>query len=797
MAKKTNKAILQDPNYAKELAKYDNPVPSREFILQIIRKQNSPMSKEEIFKTLAIVNEEQQEAMRRRLRAMENDGQLVFTKRKCYALPEKLDLLKGMVIGHREGFGFLQVEGKKDDFFIPNVQMQKVMHGDYVLAQPNGFDRKGRPEVRIVRVLEANKKQIVGRFFLEQGIGYVVPDDSRITRDILIPDNARLGARMGQVVVVELHPRTAPFFQPIGKITEVLGDNMAKGMEVEIAIRKHDIPHSFPSAVEKQLKKWAEDVPEEAKRGRVDLRDLPLVTIDGEDARDFDDAVFCQKQGKGWKLWVAIADVSYYVRPKSALDAEAYNRGNSVYFPNRVVPMLPEKLSNGLCSLNPQVDRLCMVCEITISAKGKMTDYQFYEAVMNSHARLTYNKVAKILEKDTALCERYASLVPHLQDLHDMYQALVKARQQRGAIEFETIESKFIFNALGRIERIEPVVRNDAHKIIEECMILANIASANFMEKHQEPALYRIHAVPGEEKLTAFRSFLAECGLSLSGGNKPTPMDYAQLLEQIKPRPDHELIQTMLLRSMSQAVYSADNIGHFGLALEEYAHFTSPIRRYPDLTLHRGIKYLLAKKKGSKRKTTDTGGYHYQLEEMDVFGAHCSSTERRADDATREVADWLKCEYMQDHVGEEFDGVISSVTGFGFFVRLNDLFIDGLVHISGLANDYYLFDMPKQRLIGENSGMIFRLGDAVKVRVEAVSLEQKQIDFSLISSERKPKRSGKTARTKAKKAEVKAPKKTTTNKKVKINKSAVKKGNVSNMKSKAASKTKKVKKKHE
>jgi len=797
MARKTRKSPPKDPNYAKELAKYDNPIPSREFILQIIREQNSPMSREEIFAALGISEGEQQEAMRRRLRAMENDGQLVFTKRKCYALPEKLDLLKGMVIGHREGFGFLQVEGKKEDFFIPNVQMQKVMHGDYVLAQPNGVDRKGRPEVRIVRVLEASKKQIVGRFFLEQGIGYVVPDDSRITRDILIPDNARLGARMGQVVVVELHPRKVPFFQPIGKITEILGENMAKGMEVEIAIRKHDIPHSFPSAVEKQLKKWAEDVPEEAKHGRVDLRDLPLVTIDGEDARDFDDAVFCQKQGKGWKLWVAIADVSYYVRPKSALDTEAYNRGNSVYFPNRVVPMLPEKLSNGLCSLNPQVDRLCMVCEITLSAKGKMTDYRFYEAVMNSHARLTYNKVAKILEKDTALCERYASLVPHLQDLHDMYQALVKARQQRGAIEFETIESKFIFNALGRIERIEPVVRNDAHKIIEECMILANIASANFMEKHQEPALYRIHAVPSEEKLTAFRSFLAECGLSLSGGSKPTPTDYAQLLEQIKQRPDHELIQTMLLRSMSQAVYSADNIGHFGLALEEYAHFTSPIRRYPDLTLHRGIKYLLAKQKGSKRKTTDTGGYHYKLDEMDVFGAHCSSTERRADDATREVADWLKCEYMQDHVGEVFDGVISSVTGFGFFVRLNDLFIDGLVHISGLANDYYLFDMPKQRLIGENSGMIFRLGDTVKVRVEAVSLEQKQIDFSLISSERKPRRSGKTARTKAKKTEVNPSKKTSTKKKAKVEKSAVKKSNVSKMKSKAASKTKKVKKKHE
>ncbi|EKX93646.1 ribonuclease R [Aggregatibacter actinomycetemcomitans Y4] len=800
MAKKHNKSPLQDPNYAKELAKYDNPIPSREFILQIIRKQNSPMSKEEIFAALAISNDEQQEAMRRRLHAMENDGQLVFTKRKRYALPEKLDLLKGVVIGHREGFGFLQVEGKKEDFFIPNVQMQKVMHGDYVLAQANGFDRKGRPEVRIVRLLEANKKQIVGRFFLEQGIGYVVPDDSRITRDILIPEEARLGARMGQVVVVELNPRTAPFFQPIGKITEILGDNMAKGMEVEIAIRKHDIPHAFPSAVEKQLKKWQEEVPEEAKRGRVDLRDLPLVTIDGEDARDFDDAVFCQKQGKGWKLWVAIADVSYYVRPKSALDQEAYNRGNSVYFPNRVVPMLPEKLSNGLCSLNPQVDRLCMVCEMTLSAKGKMTDYRFYEAVMNSHARLTYNKVAKILEKDTALCERYAPLVPHLEALHDMYRALVKARQQRGAIEFETIESKFIFNALGRIERIEPVVRNDAHKIIEECMILANIAAANFMEKNQESALYRIHALPGEEKLTAFRSFLAECGLTLGGGNKPTPMDYAALLEQIQTRPDRELIQTMLLRSISQAVYSADNIGHFGLALSEYAHFTSPIRRYPDLTLHRNIKYLLAKKKGSKRKTTDTGGYHYQLDEMDVCGVHCSTTERRADDATREVADWLKCEYMQDHVGEEFDGVISSVTGFGFFVRLNDLFIDGLVHISGLANDYYLFDMPKQRLIGENSGMIFRIGDAVKVRVDAVNLEQKQIDFALIDSERKPRRRGKTARTKAKKAETAASKKSAKNqpvekKKTKPQKSAVKNNGVSKTKPQAAAKNKKAKNK--
>lgn len=774
MTKKRKNLINQDPHYKRELEKYGNPIPSREFILSVIRDNNAPMNRDEILTALSIRNEDQIEAMRRRLRAMENDGQLVFTKRKHYALPEKLDLFKGTVIGHREGFGFLQVDGKKDDLFIPNHQMQKVMHGDFVLAQPAGLDRRGRREVRIVRVLESRKKQIVGRFFLENGFSYVVPDDSRIGRDILVPNEHRNGARMGQVVVVELQERSASFNQPIGVITEILGDNMAKGMEVEIALRNHDIPHKFPSAVEKYVKKFTEEVPEEAKKGRVDLRNLPLVTIDGEDARDFDDAVYCEKHGKGWKLWVAIADVSYYVRLRSALDVEAHNRGNSVYFPNRVVPMLPEILSNGLCSLNPQVDRLCMVCEMQISAKGKLTDYRFYEAVMNSHARLTYTKVAKILEGDEELRTRYSTLVPHLEDLYKLYQALFGARHQRGAIDFETIETKFIFNAMGRIERIEPVVRNDAHKIIEECMILANIAAANFMEKHKEPALYRIHATPSEEKLTSFRTFLSEFGLTLEGGLKPTTKDYAALLEKVKERPDHELIQTMLLRSLSQAVYHADNIGHFGLALEEYAHFTSPIRRYPDLTLHRGIKYLLAKEQGAKRKTTDTGGYHYSFDEMDLLGNHCSMTERRADDATREVADWLKCEYMQDHVGGEFSGVISSVTGFGLFVRLDDLFIDGLVHISTLENDYYQFDAAKQRLIGENSRMQYRLGDKVRIKVEAVHLENKMVDFSLMGSERKPRRAGKTAKEKAKKVFKELPSKTSQKRK-----SAVKKKEVS------------------
>ncbi|MEH8033136.1 ribonuclease R [Gallibacterium anatis] len=743
----------QDPHYAEEAEKYENPIPSRELILTVIRDHNKPMSRESILQTLAITDPEQQEGMRRRLRAMENDGQLVFTKRKCYALPERLDLLKGTVIGHKDGYGFLQVDGVKDDWFIPNSQMQKVLHDDYVLAQPNGVDRRGRKEVRIVRVLERRKKQIVGRFFLEDGIGYVVPDDSRINHDILIPNEYRAGARMGQVVVVELKPKEKGLSRLTGRITEVLGDNMAKGMEVEIAIRNYDIPHVWPEEVEQQIQGLSEIVDDKDKQGRVDLRQLPLVTIDGEDARDFDDAVFCQKrENGGWKLWVAIADVSYYVRPKSALDKEAYQRGNSVYFPSRVVPMLPEVLSNGLCSLNPQVDRLCMVCEIQLSAKGRIEQYQFYEAVMNSHARLTYSKVWRILQGDEDLSERYRDLVPHLQELYAMFKVLLKARHKRGAIDFETIETKFIFNDQGRIERIEPVQRNDAHKIIEECMILANICAAHFMEQHQESALFRIHALPSEEKLTSFRTFLRECGLTLEGGLKPTPADYAKLMLKVNERPDKELIQTMLLRSLSQAIYSGDNIGHFGLALTEYAHFTSPIRRYPDLSLHRGIKYLLAKQHGSTKRTTKGGGYHYKLDEIDLLGDHCSMTERRADEATRDVADWLKCEFMQDHVGEVFEGTISSVTGFGFFVRLNDLFIDGLVHISTLDNDYYRFDPNTQRLIGENSGMLYRIGDKVTVRVEAVSLEEKTLDFTLISSERKPQRLGKTEKDRVKKS---------------------------------------------
>ncbi|AXW85881.1 exoribonuclease R [Lonsdalea britannica] len=736
--------MSQDPFLEREAEKYESPIPSREYILAHLAKRDTPISREELAKDLELTSDEQQEALRRRLRAMERDGQLVFTRRKCYALPEKLDLLRGTVMGHRDGFGFLRVEGRKDDLYLSAEQMKTTIHGDVVLAQPLGEDRKGRREGRIVRVLEPRTSQIVGRYFTEAGTGFVVPDDSRLSFDILIPPEAVSTARMGSVVVVELTQRATRRSKAIGKIVEVLGDNMGTGLAVDIALRTHDIPHAWPPEVEEQVGEYSSEVPESAKQGRIDLRQLPLVTIDGEDARDFDDAVFCQKKrGGGWRLWVAIADVSYYVRPETPLDTEARARGTSVYFPSQVVPMLPEALSNGLCSLNPQVDRLCMVCEMTISAQGRLSSYKFYEAVMSSHARLTYTKVWNILQGDKALRAHYQPLVGALEELHEMYKVLDKAREQRGGIAFETEEAKFIFNADRRIDRVEAVVRNDAHKLIEECMILANIAAAKFVEKHEEPALFRVHDRPTEDHVLALRSVLGELGLTLKGGMKPQPQDYAELMTQLADRPDRDMLQTMLLRSMKQAVYDPENRGHFGLALTSYAHFTSPIRRYPDLSLHRAIKYLLSDRKA---RSTATGGWHSDMAECLQLGQHCSMTERRADEATRDVADWLKCDFMQDHVGEVFTGVISSVTGFGFFVRLNDLFIDGLVHVSSLDNDYYRYDNIGQRLIGESRGQVYRLGDVVEIRVEAVHMDERNIDFALVSSTRKVRGEGKTAR---------------------------------------------------
>jgi ribonuclease R len=726
--------MTQDPTVDQEPTVYEHPVPDREFILAFIEKHGKPITRDAMFKAFSLSSEEEAEGLRRRLKAMERDGQLIWCRNATYGLPDKLDLSTGIVIGHKDGFGFLKTADEGKDLFLPNHQMRFLFHGDTILAQPVKLDSRGRTEARFVRLLEARKETIVGRYFVEDGIATVVPDDSRINQEISISQENNGGARHGQIVVVEILQRPKARFTATGKITEVLGKDMAPGMEVEIALRTHDIPHEWPEGLEKELVGYGEHVPEEAKKGRVDLRDLPLVTIDGEDARDFDDAVFCQKEPDGgWRLWVAIADVSYYVRKGTILDTEAINRGNSVYFPDQVIPMLPEVLSNGLCSLNPQVDRLCMVSEMVISKNGQLTDYKFYEAVMNSHARFTYTKVAAILQGDDVLREQYKPLVPHLHELENLYKAFKKARHIRGGMEFETLEVRFLFNEARKIESIVPLVRNDAHKIIEECMIQANVAAARLIGSADAAALYRVHETPSEEKLANFRSFLGELGLSLNGGEKPAPRDYADLADSFAGRDDSELLQTMLLRSMKQAVYQDENLGHFGLALEEYAHFTSPIRRYPDLILHRAIKYVVAHQdKGQlKAKWTETGGYHYQHDEMGFLGEHCSMTERRADDATRDVADALKCEYMQDHIGDKMIGTIAAVTNFGFFVRLNDIHIDGLVHMNSLSSDYYIFDAGKQTLKGERTGRIYRIGDVLEVKVLSVNLDDKKIDFSL------------------------------------------------------------------
>ena len=727
-----------DPFLDRESQSYEHPVPSREFILEYMEKQAKPITRDALFSAFLLSSEEEAEGLRRRLKAMERDGQLVWCRNATYALPDKLNLAKGKVIGHKDGFGFLKTEDEGKDLFLPAHQMRFLFHGDTILAQPVKVDARGRTEARFVRLLEARKETIVGRYFVEDGIASVVPDDTRINQEVLISKDNNGGARHGQIVVVEIIQRPKARFNATGKITEVLGQEMEPGMEVEIALRTHDIPHEWPEGLDKELKPFGEFVPEEAKKGRVDLRDLPLVTIDGEDARDFDDAVFCQKEPDGgWRLWVAIADVSYYVRHGTILDKEAINRGNSVYFPDQVVPMLPEVLSNGLCSLNPQVDRLCMVSEMVISKTGHLTGYKFYEAVMNSHARFTYTKVAAILEGDEPLREQYKPLVPHLEELEHLYKAFKKARHIRGGMEFETLEVRFLFNEARKIESIVPLVRNDAHKIIEECMIAANVASARLIEEAQAAALFRVHETPSEEKLVNFRSFLSELGLSLSGGDKPAPRDYADLAEVFAGREDQELLQTMLLRSMKQAVYQDENLGHFGLALQEYSHFTSPIRRYPDLILHRAIKYLVKhQEKGQlKSKWTETGGYHYQHDEMGYLGEHCSMTERRADDATRDVADALKCEYMQDHIGDVMTGTVAAVTNFGFFVRLNDIHIDGLVHVTSLLSDYYIFDAGKQTLKGERTGRTYRIGDVLDVKVLSVNLDDKKIDFELADQE--------------------------------------------------------------
>jgi len=714
-----------DPFSEREREKYGGQaIPSREFILSYLEERGAPLTQESLCEEWDIVEDWAVEAVCRRLRAMERDGQLIRNRRQGYGLVAKMDLIKGRVIGHPEGYGFLVPDEGGEDLYISPRQMRQLLHGDRVVMRIAGIDSRGRREAALVEILERNTERVVGRFFQEQGVGFVAPDNRRLSQDIVVPPEGQGDARHGQIVIVELIEQPTKHSRPIGRIREVLGDHMAPGMEVQIAIASHDIPTEWPDAVTAETVRLALEVPESAKEGRWDLRDLPLVTIDGVTARDFDDAVYCERRGQNWRLIVAIADVSWYVRPGSALDEEAQRRGNSVYFPDRVIPMLPEALSNGLCSLNPEVDRLCLACDMTVSSLGRITRSRFVAAVMRSHARLTYDAVAAMLvAQDSRIRRRYEPLLPHLENLYGVFRALQAAREQRGAIDFETQETIIEYGPDRKIERILPTERNDAHRLIEECMIAANVAAARFLQRHRIPGLYRVHEGPTLEKLEKLRCFLGELGLGLGGGDKPAPPDFAMLLERIQGRPDGHLIQTVMLRSLAQAVYSPDNVGHFGLSLEAYAHFTSPIRRFPDLLTHRAIRHVL---QGGK---ADNFGYSHA--DMAQLGEQCSMTERRADEAVWDAVEWLKCEYMRDKVGEEYDGVVASVTAFGLFVELKDIYVQGLVHVTALRNDYYHFDPAGHRLRGERSGQVYRLGDPLRVRVMRVDLDERKIDFEL------------------------------------------------------------------
>ena len=680
---------------------------SRE-ILRELEHAGEPLHPRELSDRLQVRRSRERHAFDAGLAALERAGDIVRNRAGALLVAKRIKVLAGRLEGHPDGHGFLVPDEGGPSVFMPPHEMRSVMHGDRVSVRVSGTDQRGRPVGALVEVLERAKRRIVGRLHDERGVLVLVPEDRRIAHDILVPPAEGRKAKPGEVVTVDLIEPPAAHAQPIGRIAEVLGHYADPGMEIEIALRKFDLPHQFSKGALAVTKATPDEVHEEDTRGRRDLRSLEFVTIDGETAKDFDDAVFCKREGKGFRLWVAIADVSHYVRHGDALDMDARERGTSVYFPRRVIPMLPEKLSNGICSLNPDVDRLAVVCEVAISAQGELGDYQFYPAVFRSHARLTYTKVWAELQGPKP--------PEHLVRLYELFKALYASRSKRGAIDFETVETRMVFDPKGKIERIVAESRNDAHRIIEECMLAANVCAGDFIAKRGQPVLYRVHDVPSEEKVAALRAFLGELGLKLPGGDIPKPRDYAALLERIKGRPDFNLLQTVLLRSLKQAVYTPENVGHFGLAFDAYVHFTSPIRRYPDLLVHRAIKALLNNKK-------------YDGIDWEDLGRHCSETERRADDASRDVESWLKCYYMKEHVNETFSGTITGVVPFGLFVTLDQYFVDGLVHISELGRDYFEYDGARHVLFGSRTKKRFRLADRMKVKLVRVDVDQRKMDL--------------------------------------------------------------------
>ena len=704
---------MSDPHYDREAEKYESPIPSREHILTFI--QEKPRSKRQLFELL-FLTDEQKKPFEKRLKAMVRDKQLSCNKSGVYRIFSNRGLLTGTVTANPKGFGFVVLDKGGKDLRLSSQQMKLVFHGDKVKVRL--LNRKLDAEV--VKVIET-VKTVVGRLHLDGQYPYVVVDDRRIKHNIKITKLLK-ECMDNQVVIVEILSSPTLDSEATGKVTDILGTYLDEGVEIDSALHRHQIPSMFSDDALSESNRLSDKVLEKDKKGRVDITHLQLITIDGDDSRDFDDAVYAKPSENGWKLIVAIADVSHYIKENSTLDTEAFDRGNSVYFPHRVVPMLPEVISNGLCSLNPNVERLCMACEMNIDSLGELIDYKFYPALMFSHARLTYSQVSEILEnKKSSLRDSYSNVIENIEFLYGLYKTLRISRQKRGVMDFDRIESQILFNDKGKLDNIIARQRNDAHKLIEECMLMANQSSAKFLRKHNEDFLYRIHPKPTSEKIEVTRQFLSAVGLTLDSGSEPESRDFAKVLKNARGRDDENIIKTVVLRTMKQAVYTPSNEGHFGLAFEDYTHFTSPIRRYPDLLVHRAIKRVLNNQPRSPSN------------KMSEIGSHLSMTERRADDATRDVEQWLKCEYMRDKVGDEFSGVISGVAGFGFFVELSEIFVEGMVSVRDLKDDYYVYDETHHQLTGERGGKIFRLGDVVEVKVASVSLDDRKINFILAS----------------------------------------------------------------